>query len=40
MIKSAVLIPSAGILARTVEYLLPEHFHYANFLAIGIKENG
>ena len=38
MIKSAVLIPSAGIMIRTVEYLLPEYFPYARFLAIGIKK--
>lgn len=37
MIKSAVWIPSAGILARTLEPLLPEQFPYASFLAVGIK---
>ena len=42
MIKSAVLIPSAGILARTIETLLPDYFPYASFLAVGIekKTNG
>ena len=38
MIKSAVLIPSAGILARTLESLLPDYFPYASFLAVGIKK--
>lgn len=38
MIKSAVLIPSAGIIARTIEFLLPEYFPYASFLAVGIKK--
>lgn len=38
MIKSAVLIPSAGILARVIEHLLPDYFPYASFLAVGIKK--
>ena len=38
IIKSAVLIPSAGILARTLETLLPDYFPYASFLAVGIKK--
>ena len=37
MIKSAVLIPSAGILARSLETLLPDYFPYASFLAVGIE---
>lgn len=42
IIKSAVLIPSAGIIARTLESLLPDYFPYASFLAVGIekKTNG
>ena len=42
MIKSAVLIPSAGILARAFETLLPDYFPCASFLAVGIekKTNG
>lgn len=42
VIKSAVLIPSAGIIARTFETLLPDYFPYASFLAVGIekKTNG
>lgn len=39
MIKSAVLIPSAGILSRTLESLLPDYFPYASFLAVGISNN-
>ena len=40
--KSAVLIPSAGILARAIETLLPDYFPFASFLAVGIekKTNG
>ena len=38
MIKSAVLIPSAGIIARTLESLLPDYFPGASFLAVGIKK--
>lgn len=34
MIKSAVLIPSAGIIARILESLLPDYFPYASFLAL------
>lgn len=37
VIKSAVLIPSAGIIARTLETLLPDYFPYASFLAVGIS---
>ena len=37
-IKSAVLIPSAGILAQTIETLLPEYFPFASFLAVGIEK--
>ncbi len=37
-IKSAVLIPSAGILARYLETLLPDYFPYASFLAVGIEK--
>jgi len=42
MIKSAVLIPSAGIIAQTLESLLPDYFPYASFLAVGLekKTNG
>lgn len=39
IIKSAVLIPSAGILARALESLLPDYFPYASFLAVRISEN-
>jgi len=41
-IKSAVLFPSAGIIARTIESLLPDYYPYASFLAVGIekKTNG
>lgn len=39
IIKSAVLLPSAGILAKTIETLLPDYFPYASFLAIGINTN-
>lgn len=37
--KSAVLIPSAGIMARSFEALLPDYFPYASFLAVKINEN-
>ena len=42
MIKSAVLLPSAGILARILEPLLPDYFPYASFIAVGMekKTNG
>ncbi len=42
MIKSAVLIPSAGIIARSLESLVPYYFPYASFLAVEIekKTNG
>jgi ubiquinone/menaquinone biosynthesis C-methylase UbiE len=39
VIKSAVLIPSAGIIARTLEKLLPDYFPYASFLAVKISDN-
>ena len=39
VIKSAVLIPSAGIIARTLETLLPDYFPYASFLAVKISNN-
>ena len=40
-IKSAVWIPSGGILARTLEPIIPEYYPYASFLAVGIKiKNG
>ncbi len=39
VIKSAVLIPSAGIIARTLEMLLPDYFPYASFLAVGISNS-
>lgn len=39
MIKSAVWIPSAGILARTLESLLPDYLPYGSFLAVAIKNN-
>ncbi len=41
-IKSAVLIPSAGILAKTIETLLPDYFSFSSFLAVRIekKTNG
>ena len=41
-IKSAVLIPSAGILARPIETFLPDKFPFASFIAVGIqkKTNG
>ncbi len=39
VIKSAVLIPSAGIIALTLETLLPDYFPYASFLAVGISNS-
>ena len=39
VIKSAVLIPSAGIIARMLETLLPDYFPYASFLAVKISNN-
>lgn len=38
MIKSAVLLPSAGILARTFEPLITKHFPYGGFLAVGLRK--
>lgn len=38
MIKSAVWIPSAGMLARTFESLFPKHFSGGGFLAVGITK--
>lgn len=34
----AVWIPSGGILARTLEQIIPNNFPYGSFLAIGIKK--
>ena len=39
VIKSAVLIPSAGIIALTLETLLPDYFPYASVLAVGISNS-
>lgn len=38
MTKSAVWIPSAGILARSLEMFLTDKFPYGSFLAVGIKK--
>lgn len=38
-IKSSVLIPSAGIMARIIEKLLPNYFPFASFLAVRINVN-
>ena len=39
MTKSAVWIPSAGIIARLVEPLLPKMFPYGSFIAASIKKS-
>jgi len=36
-IKSAVLIPSAGILAQLIEKFLPDTFPFASFIAVGVQ---
>lgn len=36
--KSAVWIPSAGILARTLEHIIPDSLPYGGFLAIGFTK--
>ena len=38
MTKSAVWIPSAGIIARSLEMLITDKFPYGSFLAVGLKK--